>query len=164
LHKWLSAPLGAGLLYVKKEKIPGVWPLFAEMNREPDDLRRLNHTGTHPVHTDLAIGNAIDYYKILGPERKEARLRYLQQYWTSQVRDLPNITVNTPVEEQRACAIANVGVANLTPRELADKLMDDYRIWTVAINRPGVRGVRISPNVFTTTEELDVLVRALKEM
>jgi selenocysteine lyase/cysteine desulfurase len=164
LHKWLSVPLGAGMLYVKKGKAANVWPLFAEMGREPDDLRRLNHTGTHPVYTDLAIGNAIDYHLQLGPDRKEARLRYLQQYWTGKARELPNVIVNTPAEDERACGIANVGIKNMDPKELADRLMKEYRIWTVAINRPGVLGCRISPNVYTTTKELDVLVRALKEM
>jgi selenocysteine lyase/cysteine desulfurase len=164
LHKWLSVPLGAGMLYVKKGKAANVWPLFAEMGREPDDLRRLNHTGTHPVYTDLAIGNAIDYHLQLGPDRKEARLRYLQQYWTGKARELPNVIVNTPAEDERACGIANVGIKNMDPKELADRLMKEYRIWTVAINRPGVLGCRISPNVYTTTKELDVLVRALKEI
>ncbi len=164
LHKWLSAPLGSGLLFVKKEKIPGIWPMFAEMGRADDDIRRLNHTGTHPVHTDLAIINALEYYKRLGPERKEARLRYLQHYWTSRVRDLPNIVVNTPADQSRHCAIGNVGVESLEPGELSKTLLEKYRIWTVAINRPGVRGVRITPNIYTTTEELDTFVEALKEI
>ncbi|HMO40620.1 MAG TPA: aminotransferase class V-fold PLP-dependent enzyme [Saprospiraceae bacterium] len=164
LHKWLSTPLGAGLLHLKKEHIPNVWPLFGEMGHTDDDIRRLNHIGTHPVHTDLAIGNAIEYYLRLGPERKEARLRYLQQYWTKQVRDLPHIVLNTPAEPHRACAIANVGVKSKTPRELADTLMQKYRIWTVPIDNAGVQGCRITPNVYTTTKELDTFVRALKEL
>lgn len=164
LHKWLSVPLGAGMLYVKKEKVANIWPLFAEMGRKDDDLLRLNHIGTHPVHTDLAIGNAIDYHLRLGPERKEARLRYLQQYWTQQVRELPQVEVNTPAATERACGIANVGIKGMDPAELADTLMKKYRIWTVAINRPGVRGCRITPNVYTTPKELDVLVKALQEM
>ena len=165
LHKWLSAPLGAGLLYIKKEKIPKIWPLFAEGKLDdPQDIRKLNHTGTHPVHTDLAVLNAIEYYKRLGPERKEARLRYLQHYWTSKVRDLPNVMVNSPADQNRHCAVGNVGIQNMDPHELAKTLLDKYRIWTVAINRPGVLGVRVTPNVFTTTEELDALVKALKEL
>lgn len=164
LHKWLSTPLGAGMLYVKKEKIPQIWPLFAEGPREADDIRRLNHTGTHPVHTDLAVGNALEYHYRLGPERKEARLRYLQNYWTNQVRDWPHVILNTPREPQRSCAIANVGVKGLTPHELADTLMKKYRIWTVAIDGAGVHGCRITPNVYTTTKELDGLVRVLKEL
>ncbi|MCB0631290.1 MAG: aminotransferase, partial [Lewinella sp.] len=85
-------------------------------------------------------------------------------YWTSKARELPNVIVNTPVQDERACGIANVGIKNMAPKELADRLMKEYRIWTVAINRPDVLGCRISPNVYTTTKELDVLVRALEEM
>ena len=101
LHKWLSVPLGAGFLFVRKEKIAQIWPMFAEWNLEDDDIWRLNHTGTHPCHTDLAIGNALEYYYRIGPERKEARMRYLQNYWTEQVRDLPHVMVNTPREPHR---------------------------------------------------------------
>ena len=92
LHKWLSAPLGCGFLYVKRENISGIWPLFgAEADRKEDDIYRLNHTGTHPMHTDLAIANAVDFYMKIGAERKEARLRYLQHYWTDKVRNLPHV-------------------------------------------------------------------------
>ncbi len=164
LHKWLSAPLGAGILFVKKEKVPQIWPLFAEMGRKEDDIRRLNHTGTHPVHTDLAILNALEFYQRLGPERKEARLRYLQHYWTSRVRELPHVTVNTPADRNRHCAIGNVGIKGMGPSTLAKKLMQEHRIWTVAINRPGVQGVRVTPNVYTTMEELDVLIEAIESM
>ncbi len=164
LHKWLSTPLGAGLLYVRKEKIPQIWPRFADWGRAEDDIRRLNHTGTHPVHTDLAVGNALEYYWRLGPERKEARLRYLQNYWTDQVRDLPHIVLNTPAERHRACAIANVGIKGMNPHDMADTLLKKYRIWTVAIDGAGVHGCRITPNVYTTTKELDVFVGALREM
>ena len=164
LHKWLSVPLGAGLLYVKKENIAGVWPLLAESDRKDDDISRLNHTGTIPVHTDLAIANAIDFYNKLGAERKMERLRFLQNYWTSKVRTLPKIMLNTPADSQRACAIANVGVKGLTPSELADKLLTVYGIYTVAIHTKTVQGVRVTPNVYTATYELDALVKALTEI
>lgn len=164
LHKWLSAPLGAGLLYVKKEKIPQIRSLFASAVKDPADIRRLNHTGTHPVATDLAIGKALAYYYQLGPERKAARLRYLQQYWTDQVRELPGIVLNTPAQPERGCAIANVGLRKLPPKEMAETLLQKYRIWTVAIDAAGVQGCRITPNVYTTTRELDLLVGALREM
>lgn len=164
LHKWLSAPLGAGMLYVKKEKIDNIWPLFAERDLEANDMRRLNHIGTHPVHVDLGILNAIEYQNTIGLKRKEERLRYLQHYWTSQLRDVPKVVVNTPAEQHRHAGIGNVGVEGIEPRVLADRLMEDYRIFTVAINRPGVVGLRITPNVYTTTDELDALVRAITEI
>jgi selenocysteine lyase/cysteine desulfurase len=166
LHKWLSSPLGAGLLYVRKEKVGQVWPLLAEPDGSAAGIARLNHTGTLPVHTDLAIGDAIDYYMTLGPERKEARLRYLQQYWTSRVRDIRGIVVNTPADPLRVCAIANVGVKGVTPADLAARLLSQYKIYTVAIDMPAaaVQGCRITPNVFTSPAELDSLVSALRQI
>jgi selenocysteine lyase/cysteine desulfurase len=164
LHKWLSAPLGSGMLYVRKEKIDSVWPLLAERDLEPNDMRRLNHIGTHPVHTDLAILNAIEYQNTLGLERKAARLQYLQHYWTSQLRGLPKVIINTPAELQRHGGIGNVGIEGMDPATLADRLMNEYRIYTAAIDRPGVQGVRVTPNVYTTTNELDSLVSAVKNL
>ncbi len=165
LHKWLGVPLGAGLLYVTKERIAGLWPLYGEAPSMPDsDIRKLNHTGTHPVHTDLSIQHAIAFHESIGVQRKEARLRYLQQYWTSKVRDVPNVVVNTPADSARACGIANVGLSTMQPGVLSKTLLDKYKIWTVAIDRPNVRGARVTPHLYTTTAELDELVRALKEL
>jgi selenocysteine lyase/cysteine desulfurase len=163
LHKWLSAPLGAGMLYVKRDHIPNIWPLFAEEGLSASDVNRLNHTGTYPTATDLTIVDAIAYYEKMGAERKEARLRYLQEYWTSKVRHLPHVMVNTPEQSHRACAIANVGIKGMEPSELAKVLLNKYNIYTVAIDNAaaGVRGVRVTPNVYTTTEELDELIRAI---
>ncbi len=165
LHKWLSVPLGAGFLYVKKENIPDVWPLLASgADRKEEDIYRLNHTGTHPVHTDLTISDAIDFYLKIGSERKEARLRFLQNYWTGKVRNLPNIILNTPADAARSCAIANVGIKNMKPADLADTLFKKYKIYTVAIDYANVHGCRITPNIYTTPKELDQLVIALKEL
>lgn len=164
LHKWLSAPLGSGLLYVKEGKAKNVWPLFAEWGTADDDIFNLNHTGTHPVYTDLTISNAIDFHMMIGAERKEKRLRYLQRYWSDQLRGLPGINVNTPAEEHRSCGIANVGIEKMKPGEMAKRLLDEYKIWTVAIDGAGVHGCRITPNVYTTLEELDTFVEAVKKL
>lgn len=164
LHKWLGCPLGAGLLYVKKEKIKQIWPLLGETGYADDDIRKLNHTGTHPVHTDLALADAIKFHQKIGIERKEARLRYLQNYWTSKVRNHPGIVVNTPADPKRHGAIANVGITKLKPADLAKTLMEKYKIWTVAIDGANVHGVRVTPHLFTTTNDLDTLVKALKEL
>jgi selenocysteine lyase/cysteine desulfurase len=164
LHKWLSVPLGVGILYVKKEHIGNTWPLLAEGDRKDDDISRLNHVGTHPVHTDLAISHSIDFYNRIGAEKKEARLRYLQQYLTTKVRTLPNVVVNTPADPARSCGIANVGIKGMKPADMASTLLKKYSIYTVAIDGANVHGCRITPNVYTTTAELDVLVKALEEM
>ncbi len=164
LHKWLGTPLGAGILYVRQGRVAPLWPIFADLSVADDDIGKLNHTGTHPVHTDLAINDAIDFHQSIGIQRKEARLRYLQRYWTDQVRGQPGITLNTPSDPRRSCAIANVGVANHAPAELMRTLLDRYRVWTVAIDGAGVHGVRVTPHLFTTTAELDTFVRALREL
>lgn len=163
LHKWLSAPLGAGFLYVKKSNLSKIWPMFASP-KDSDDITRLNHTGTHPAHTDLAIANAIEFHNRIGGARKEARLRYLQNYWTDQAREMDHVTLYTPKERHRSCGIANAGIKGMESSEMAKKLMDEHGIFTVAINTGGVSGCRISPNVFTSIEELDTLVAALKSM
>ena len=164
LHKWLSAPLGAGLLYVKKDKMPGIWPLIVGWEKDPYKMLRISHTGTHPTHTDLTISDSIDYYNMIGAERKETRLRYLQQYWTSRVRNHPRIIINTPADSIRACGIANVGIEGIKPGDLAKRLLDEHKVFTVAIDGANVHGCRITPNVYTTTEELDRFVHALKTL
>jgi selenocysteine lyase/cysteine desulfurase len=164
LHKWLSTPLGAGLLYIRKDHIPKVWPLLADGEKDKNKINRLNHTGTHPVHTDLTINDSIDYYEMIGAERKEARLRYLQNYWTEKVSNIPRIILNTPTEANRSCAIANVGIEGIAPADLAKRLLKEHQIFTVAIDYANIRGCRICPNLYTTTKELDVFISALKTL
>jgi len=164
LHKWMSVPLGAGILWMKKEHIGRIWPLMAPFEDKPGDISRLNHTGTLPVHTDLTVEDAVEYYLKLGPERKEARLRYLQHYWSDKVRNLPHIEIYTPSDPARSCGIATAGVRNMKPAEMADILFKKYKIYTAPVDGAGVHGCRITPNVFTTTAELDVLVKALNEI
>lgn len=164
LHKWLSVPLGSGMLHVNKDKITKIWPLFTDWDDATDNIQRLNHTGTLPVHTDLAIDNALDYLEIMGMERKENRLRVLQKYWSNQLRDFQNIIVNTPVDPQRSCGIANVGIVSMGALELAESLLNDFKIYTVGIDYANVKGCRITPNVYTTTAELDQFVIAMKTL
>lgn len=164
LHKWLSVPLGAGILYVKKGNASHVWPLLASGVTDQNDISWLNQIGTHPVHTDLTIADSIDFYLKIGRDRKESRLRYLQTYWTSKVRNLPHIEVNTPADPTRHCGIGNVGVKGMKPQVLAERLLKEFKIYTVAIDGAGVHGCRITPNLYTTTGELDTFVEALKKL
>ena len=164
LHKWLATPLGAGLLYVNKNKTHRIWPLLANGNTNKSDIKRLNHIGTHPVHTDLAISNSIDYLKWIGIERKEKRMRFLQRYWSDKLRNVKSVIVNTPLDINRSCGIGNVGLTNMSPSKMENLLFEKYKIFTVAIDYANVKGCRISPNIFTTTKELDSFVDAVKEL
>jgi len=162
LHKWLSVPLGTGLLYVKEGNAPLLWPLLAGWNKDRNDVNRLGHTGTRPVGTLLSIGAAIDFYKALGPELKEARLRFLQRSLTERLSGLPHIVLNTPEAPERACAIANIGVRSMAPVSLADDLLKTHGIYTVAIDVAGVHGCRFTPNIYTSLADVEALVNALK--
>ncbi len=164
LHKWLSVPLGAGILYVNKSRIENLWPLIADGEKQKNKIKRLNHVGTHPVHTDLTIHDSIDYYEMIGHERKEARLRYLQLYWSEKVRNIHKIILNTPAAPSRSCGIANVGIEGIKPSDLAQRLMKEFKIFTVAIDYANIHGCRITPNLYTSTQELDQFVKALKTL
>lgn len=159
LHKWLYAPIGTGMLYVKKEKIKNLYPLFATSeNPLKDDIRKFENLGTRPFFIEQAIGKAIEFHDMIGIERKEKRLHYLKDYWMEKVKDIPKVRLNTSLLPQWGCAIGNVGVEGKKPGELDSYLLDKYKVHTVAITWENIVGVRITPNVYTTTKNLDVLV------
>jgi selenocysteine lyase/cysteine desulfurase len=167
LHKWLGCPLGTGFLYVRKDRIAGLWPIFGDSKDIPDaDIMKLNHTGTHPVHSDLAIEAAMAFHNSIGTERKEARLRYLQTYWTAKVRGMKNVVLNTPSDPKRTCAIANVGIAGMKGVDVSKTLLDKYRIYTAGVDNVAgnVIGARVTPHVYIQPKELDTLVGAITEM
>jgi len=159
LHKWLGAPLGTGLLWMKREHIAKVWPLFGDHRAQDGDIQKFHHIGTHPQGTDQAIVDAIRFHEAIGGARKEERLRYLKNYWVEQVIDVAGVHINTPLGDEQSCAIANVLVDGMTPAELVDALWDQHRIFTVAVEQ----GARIAPNVFSRLSDLDALVGGLKD-
>jgi len=160
LHKWLGAPLGTGLMYIRREHIQKVWPLYGDQRAQGDQIGKFEHIGTHPQSTDQTIIDAYRFHDAIGAERKEARLRYLKNYWVEQVMDVPGVKINTPLGDGQSCAIANVLVDGRTPGELVDFLWDRYRIFTVGVEQ----GARIAPNLFTHLGDLDLLVRGIREL
>jgi selenocysteine lyase/cysteine desulfurase len=164
LHKWLCCPLGTGIMYMKKEKIEKTWPLFGDTRQEVSSIKKFEHIGTHPVSTNLTIASAIKFHNSIGSKRKEERLRYLKNYWVNQVKDLPKVVINTPFEDERSCGLANFAIEGMKPNEVADYLYDKHKIFTVGINRESVKGVRVTPHLYTTLPELDLLVKAIGEL
>jgi selenocysteine lyase/cysteine desulfurase len=163
LHKWLYAPIGSGLLYVKKDKIKALYPLFASDNPLKDDIRKFEHLGTRPFFIEQAIGKALEFHDLLGAERKEKRLHYLKNYWVEKIKDLPKVKLHTPLKQEWSSAIALVSVEGKSPAELDNYLFSKYRIHTSTTNWENIHGVRITPNVYTTTKNLDMLVDGITQ-
>ena len=155
LHKWLLAPKGTGLLYVKRDKIEKIWPLMAADKTEATDIRKFEEIGTHSAAPRLAIGEAILFHNGIGGERKEARLRYLSRYWMNKLKVLPNVRFNTSFDDRQSCAIANVDIEGVDPVDLGAYLMSKHKIFATPIVHPEFKGMRITPNVYTTIHELD---------
>lgn len=163
LHKWLCAPFGTGLLYLRKERIPEVWPLFAApQDRKPTDIRKFEHLGTRSIPTEQAIAAAIDFHEQIGLARKTARLTQLRQYWLSQALALPRIRSLTP--ENLAAGLATIAVDGWEPQKLADHLLEKHRILVAAIDWAGLKGIRITPHLYTRHADLDHLLDALKKL
>jgi selenocysteine lyase/cysteine desulfurase len=162
LHKWMLAPLGTGLLYVTKEKIKKLWPLFGDGNHSSEHIGKLGHIGTRPPYLLFAIAEAVRFNEAIALERKEARLRYIKNYWVERLVDVPGVVVHTPREDHRSCAISTVGIKDRDPGDIANALYERYKIFTVAPGYPGA--VRISPNIYTSIGELDYFVTAIKEL
>ncbi len=161
LHKWLGACIGSGLLYIKKDKIKNIYPLFAAGDPKSDDIRKFENLGTRPFFIEQAIGKAIEFHDMIGAKRKEERLLYLKNYWMSRVKDIPKVKLNTSMKPGFGCAIGSVLVEGKSPAELTSFLMNKYKIHAVGIEWENIKGVRITPNVYTSTKNLDTLVEAI---
>ena len=161
LHKWLFAPIGSGMLYVRKSKIKNLYPLFAMGEPLKDDIRKFEALGTRPMFIEQAIGKALEFHEMIGSERKEKRLHYLKNYWFDKVKDIPKVKLHTSFDPKWGCAIGNVSVEGKKVGDLDSFLLDKYRVHTVGIEWENIKGVRVTPNVYTTLKNLDVLVEGI---
>jgi selenocysteine lyase/cysteine desulfurase len=155
LHKWLHAPKGTGMLYVRRDKIKKVWPLLAAEKSQDADIRKFEETGTRSAAQRLAIGEALLFHQGVGPARKEARLRLLARHWMNQLKGEPNVRFNTSFDDRQSCALANAHIEGTEPTALCDYLMRRHKIFATPIVHDEFKGVRITPSVYTTLKELD---------
>ena len=162
LHKWLCAPLGSGMMWVKKELISDLWPGLAPVDPGSDNIRKFENLGTRNMASELATGKAVDFHNMIGSQRKEERLRYLKNYWLSRATEIKGFKSFTSSKDEFSCAIATVNIDGV--ENLGSKLQRGYQIHTTSIKHEGVDGVRITPNVYTSLKELDRLVEALNSI
>ncbi|HZE85692.1 MAG TPA: aminotransferase class V-fold PLP-dependent enzyme [Puia sp.] len=163
LHKWLAACIGSGMLYVKKEKIAGLYPLFAAPDPKADNIRKFENLGTRPFFIEQATGKAIEFHKMIGGDRKEQRLLFLKNYWMTAVKDIPKVKLHTSMKPGYGCAIGMVSIEGKEASGLEQYLFNQYKIHAVSIGWENIKGVRITPSVYTTTQNLDLLVRGIGE-
>jgi len=171
LHKWLLAPIGNGCLYVRREMIPKFWPLQAAPERQDDDIRKFEAIGTHPWAIRAALGEALAFHQAIGAERKAARLRYLTLRWANPLKKYPRVKMLSNLgEPAETWGVAAVNIEGIDVRDLAKFLMDKYRIIVVPLvgGAPpnqvfDYQAIRVSPNVYTTLEEIDTFVMAMED-
>lgn len=162
LHKWLCAPLGTGMLWMRKALIEEHWPMFPAPDDMAADIRKFETQGTRNVPAELAIAQAIDFHESIGIERKSARLHFLKQYWVDRVKSVPGIAFHCPEEAAFSGALCTFSIAGKTAKELHNHLWKEARIHTTTIQHEGIDGVRVTPHVYTTLRDLDQLIEAIK--
>jgi selenocysteine lyase/cysteine desulfurase len=164
LHKWLSAPIGTGFLYVRKAKIRGLWPLMAPPPEQVDNIRKFEEIGTHPTAPRLAVAEALMFYDGIGAERKEARLRYLRDRWARRLLGQQGVQVFTSLDPVQSCGIGTVGIEGIDSGQLAGHLFENHRILVTPIAHDDFQGVRVTPNTYSTLDEVDTFCRAMENV
>ena len=164
LHKWLCAPHGTGLLYVRKNKIADLWPLQAPAECSMEDIRKFEEIGTHPAANYLAIGDALTFHQGIGTKNIEQRLIYLRDRWAKRLLKNDRIKLHTSLMPGKGCAIATVQIEGIDTSDVSKHLWDKYKIFVVAIKHPEFEGCRITPHIYTTTEEIDRFSDAMEHI
>ncbi len=164
LHKWLLAPIGTGFLYVRRELIPSLWGLTPTSASRAADIRKFEEIGTHPAANHNAIAEALTFHEGIGVDRKVARLRYLRDRWAMRLRQNPRITIHTDLAEGRSGAIATVQVVGVPTGKVVEHLWSRWRIIATPIVHAEYEGVRVTPNVYTTVEEVDTFATAVERL
>jgi len=162
LHKFLSAPIGSGMLWIRKDNISDIWPLVCHDNPKSGDIRKFETLGTRSFPIEQGIGEAINFHQAIGSKRKEARIRYLKNYWAGKVKDIPKVKIHTSLQDDFSCAICGVSIDGMTPGELETELFVKYKIHSISIVWENISCVRITPHVYTRLKDLDRLVNALE--
>ncbi len=165
LHKWLCAPFGTGMMWIKKDKIEKLYPLFgAPKDFSVTDIRKFEHLGTRSFPIELAIGNSLDFHNGIGAKRKEERLRYLKNYWAERVGKIPKVKFNTSLKDNQSCALCNFTIEGMEHSKIQEELFSKYKIYTTQISHDEFKGVRVTPHVYTKLKDLDFFINAVEKI
>ncbi len=164
LHKWMMAPIGTGFLYVRKNRIKDIWPLFPAPDPLGDDIRKFEHIGTQPEALKLAVGEAIAFHEGLGGVNKQERLRYLRDYWAKKLEKLRGVRILTSYSPEQSCGIGTFTVDHLDIPKLSEVLFEKHKIYNISVEVPEETvGIRVTPSVYTTLRELDMFIEAVDD-
>ena len=164
LHKWLLAPIGTGFLYVRKSKQKNLWPLMAAPSSMDENVRKYEEIGTHPAANHNAISVALAFHNAIGAERKVARLRYLRDRWAKRLQqESDRVKILTPLDSPNGAGIGLLHVDGVAPNTLVAWLMDKHKIVSTPINHDEFNGVRVTPNIYTTVQEVDLFAEKALE-
>jgi len=164
LHKWLLAPIGTGFLYVRRENIESLWGLTPTAAARAGDIRKFEEIGTHPAANHNAIAEALSFHEGMGIERKSARLRYLRNRWAARLQKTGRFKIHTPMDPAQSCAIGTVQVLSVPTGKAVQTLWDKWRIIATPIVHAEYEGIRVTPNVYTTLEEIDTFAEAMESL
>jgi selenocysteine lyase/cysteine desulfurase len=165
LHKWILAPIGTGMLYVRRAKIPKIWPMMAAPASMHENIRKFEEIGTHPASQRNAIAEAMNFHDSIGGERKAERFRYLRKRWSDRLRPIRSVKILNSDDPEQSCGIGAVGIEGIESADLIRYLWEKYRIWTTSIDMPGeYKALRITPNVYTTLEEIDTFASVMERI
>lgn len=161
LHKWLCAPFGTGLMYVRKPLIEKTWPIFPNDKPLSPDIRKFEALGTRSFAPEQAIGQAIDFHNAIGGKRKQERLQYLKKYWCDAVTKNSRVKLHISLKPEYSCALGTFSIDGMDVGDISSKLFSEYGIHTVSIKWENVNTVRVTPHVYTTTKDLDRFIDAV---
>jgi len=161
LHKWTFAPVGTGFLYVRKSRIKETWPLLAAGARQDESIRKFENIGTYPAANFLAICEAITFNQNIGMDRKAERLRYLRQRWTDQLAANPKVKILHSSTPELACGIGMFALNAGDLNKLNTTLVSKYGIYISVMPHAEFTGMRITPSVYTTVQEVDYFAKAV---
>ena len=164
LHKWIGAPFGTGVFYMKAQLISSIWPLHAAYQPKSSDIRKFEMLGTRSFATEMAVADALNFHQQIGREKMYCRLIELKNYWVDKIKNLPKITLYSPVNNDLSCGFATFGIEGYLPQDIVKIFLKENNIHVSPVNLVNIKGVRVSPHIYNLTDELDTMIKLITKL